>query len=48
MPAENLEEQALDKNPNLELAQAKYLLQFHDKSNLKLKEDLLDAINKDG
>jgi len=47
MPAENLQDEALEKNPNLDLAQIKFLLQHHDPNNQKLKQDLLDAINKE-
>lgn len=45
MPLENLEEEGLEKNPNLELAQIKFLLslpEHHDDPYLKTK--LLDAI----
>lgn len=48
MPAENLQDESLEKNPNLDLAQWKYSLQYHEPANQKLKQDLLDAINKDG
>ncbi|XP_071082389.1 26S proteasome non-ATPase regulatory subunit 6-like [Haliotis cracherodii] len=48
MPAENLEEQGLPKNPNLELAQLKFLLgsdkHKHDKS---IQNKLLEAIKTD-
>ncbi|XP_022645795.1 26S proteasome non-ATPase regulatory subunit 6-like [Varroa jacobsoni] len=47
MPAENLQDESLEKNPNLDLAQWKYSLQYHEPANQKLKQDLLDAINKD-
>ncbi|XP_067683844.1 26S proteasome non-ATPase regulatory subunit 6-like [Haliotis asinina] len=48
MPAENLEEQGLPKNPNLELAQLKFMLASdkhkHDKS---IQNKLLEAIKTD-
>lgn len=45
MPAENLEEQGLEKNPNLELAQHKFLLTLPENKNDKaLAEKLLTAI----
>lgn len=45
MPAENLEEQGLEKNPNLELAQHKFLLTLPENKNDKaLAEKLLSAI----
>lgn len=45
MPAENLEEQGLEKNPNLELAQTKFLLTLPEHRNDKaLAEKLLGAI----
>lgn len=47
MPSENLAEESLEKNPNLELAQIKFILQHHEPSNQKLKDELLDAINKE-
>lgn len=48
MPAENLEEQGLEKNPNLELAQWKFLLsQPEHTNNQSLKERLLSAIVND-
>ena len=48
MPVENLEEEGLEKNPNLELAQKKFLLttdEYRDDS--KLKKELLTAIEQD-
>lgn len=48
MPLENLEEQGLEKNPNLELAQWKFLLgtdQFQN--DKKIKNDLMKAIEDD-
>ncbi|ESN93411.1 hypothetical protein HELRODRAFT_103503 [Helobdella robusta] len=48
MPVENFEEEGLAKNPNLELAQWKFLLQTDNyKNNSKIKNDLLQAV-KDG
>ena len=48
MPVENLEEQGLEKNPNLELAQWKYLLSTDKyKNNAKLKTNLLKAVEAD-
>lgn len=48
MPAENLEEQGLEKNPNLELAQWKFLLTLKEnKNNVALKGKLLEAIKTD-
>ncbi|XP_068156869.1 26S proteasome non-ATPase regulatory subunit 6 [Drosophila tropicalis] len=48
MPAENLEEQGLEKNPNLELAQTKFLLTLPEyKQDAVLKGKLLDAIKAD-
>lgn len=45
MPAENLEEQGLEKNPNLELAQYKFLLSLPEHKNDKaLAEKLLNSI----
>lgn len=45
MPAENLEEQGLEKNPNLELAQNKFLLSLPEHKNDKaLVDKLLNAI----
>lgn len=48
MPLENLEEEGLEKNPNLELAQMKFLLSlFEHKDETFLKTKLLDAIKAD-
>lgn len=48
MPAENLEEQGLEKNPNLELAQIKFLLTLPEHQNDKaLKTKLMEAIKTD-
>ncbi|EDV94648.1 26S proteasome non-ATPase regulatory subunit 6 [Drosophila grimshawi] len=48
MPTENLEEQGLEKNPNLELAQTKFLLTLAEhKQDAALKTKLLDAIRGD-
>lgn len=45
MPLENLEEDGLEKNPNLELAQTKFLLSLPEhKDDPYLKNKLLDAI----
>lgn len=45
MPLENLEEEGLEKNPNLELAQTKFLLGLREHSDdVFLKTKLLDAI----
>ncbi|CAD7084319.1 unnamed protein product [Hermetia illucens] len=48
MPAENLEEQGLEKNPNLELAQCKFLLSLPEhKDEPALKVKLFEAIRAD-
>lgn len=48
MPLENLEEEGLEKNPNLELAQIKFLLSLPEhKNDTTLKTKLLDAIKAD-
>lgn len=45
MPVENLEAESLEKNPNLELAQLKFLLSSKEHQNDKqLKGRLLAAI----
>lgn len=45
MPAENLEEQGLEKNPKLELAQYKFLLTLKENlNNEELKTKLMDEI----
>ncbi|KAH9382273.1 hypothetical protein HPB48_013544 [Haemaphysalis longicornis] len=46
MPLENLEEESLEKNPNLELAQIKFVLAHHEPNNDKLKQDLMSAITE--
>ena len=49
MPLENFEEEGLAKNPNLELAQWKFMLlteQYKNDSEIKAK--LLDAVKADG
>ena len=48
MPVENLEEQGLETNPNLELAQWKYLLTTDKyKNDAKIRTNLLKAIEAD-
>ena len=48
MPAENLEEEGLPKNPDLELAQVKFRLsQESHKNDAELKKELMDKIDKD-
>lgn len=42
MPAENLEDESLAKNPNLELAQWLFLLTIED--NAAIRQNLMDAI----
>ena len=45
MPIENLEEEGLEKNPNLELAQTKFLLSLPEyKDDVALTCKLLDAV----
>lgn len=45
MPAENFEEEGLQKNPNLHIAQLKFLLTLEsNKNDKKTKDDLLSAI----
>lgn len=45
MPMENMEEQGLEKNPNLELAQIKFLLSRNEHKNDKqLAAQLMEAI----
>ncbi|CAN7982791.1 unnamed protein product, partial [Ixodes pacificus] len=46
MPLENLEDESLEKNPNLHLAQIKFLLAHHEPGNDKLKQDLMTAITE--
>jgi hypothetical protein len=49
MPLENLEEEGLEKNPNLELALWKFLLSLSDLSgDKKLQSKLMEAIIADG
>jgi 26S proteasome regulatory subunit N7 len=49
MPVENLEQEGLAKNPNLELAQFKFLLSSQQhKNDAELKQKLMDAIKADG
>lgn len=48
MPLENLEDDGLEKNPNLELAQTKFLLSLPEhKNDEALKTKLMDAIKAD-
>lgn len=48
MPIENLEEQGLEKNPKLELAQYKFLLTLDEhKNDVELKTKLLNEIKAD-
>ena len=48
MPLENLEEEGLEKNPKLELAQTKFLLTLPElKNDGALKTKLLEAIKAD-
>uniref|UniRef100_W8CCZ7 26S proteasome non-ATPase regulatory subunit 6 n=1 Tax=Ceratitis capitata TaxID=7213 RepID=W8CCZ7_CERCA len=48
MPVENLEEEGLEKNPKLELAQYKFLLSLPEhKQDTALKSKLLDAVRAD-
>lgn len=48
MPIENLEEQGLEKNPNLELAQTKFLLTLPEyKGDKTLSEKLMNSIRVD-
>jgi 26S proteasome regulatory subunit N7 len=45
MPLENLEEEGLEKNPNLELALWKFLLSLPDHSgDAKIRSKLMEAI----
>ncbi len=49
MPAENLEHEGLAKNPNLELAQIKFLLSSDEhKNDVASKKKLMDAIQAHG
>lgn len=48
MPTENLEEHSLEKNPNLELAQVKFLLTLPEyRNDIALSEKVLNAIKTD-
>lgn len=48
MPIENLEEQGLEKNPNLHLAQWKFLLSLPEfRADVGLKQKLMDTIKND-
>lgn len=44
MPAENLEDESLAKNPNLELSQWLFLLTIED--NASIRQNLMDAITQ--
>lgn len=49
MPLENLEDQGLEKNPDLELAHYKFLLTLPEYRNDKtVQTKIMDAIKKDG
>ena len=49
MPVENLEHEGLAKNPNLELAQLKFLLASEQhKNDQSSKQKLMDAIRAHG
>lgn len=49
MPLENLEDQGLEKNPNLELAQFKFLLTLPEyKNDRGVHAKISDAIKKGG
>lgn len=48
MPSENLEEQGLEKNPDLHLSQLKFRLTLSDfKNDSKMKEEIMQAIEND-
>ena len=48
MPLENLEDEGLEKNPNLDLAQKKFMLTTNEyRDDSKLKKELLGAIEQD-
>lgn len=48
MPIENLEDDGLEKNPNFELAQTKFLLSLPEhKNDESLKAKLMNAIKAD-
>ena len=47
MPVENLEEESLTRNPNLELAQWKFLLTTDQhKNDVHIRDQLLNAIKE--
>ena len=49
MPIENLEEEGLPKNPNLQLAQWKFLLTTDRyKDDKEIKQKLLDFLKENG
>ena len=49
MPLENLEEEGLEKNPNLQLAQWRFMLTTDRyKGDVSTKESILEAIKADG
>jgi len=49
MPAENFQHEGLAKNPDLELAQLKFLLSSEQhKNDVGIKEKLMDAIKSNG
>lgn len=49
MPLENLEDQGLEKNPDLELAQFKFMLTLPEfKNDRNIHQKISDAIRKDG
>ena len=49
MPIENLEEEGLPKNPNLQLAQWKFLLTTERyKDDKEIKQKLLDFVKENG
>lgn len=49
MPRENLEEEGLEKNPNLELAQLKYLLTVSEhRDDKQIIAKIMDHVRKDG
>lgn len=49
MPIENLEEEGLEKNPDLQLAQCRFLLTLSEfKDDKATHQKLSDGIKKDG
>jgi len=49
MPIENLEEEGLAKNPNLQLAQWKFLLTTETyKADKEIKQKILDFVKENG